>query len=394
MSEEPLSQRSTFLPGDVRFGRGSRIALLLAAVGIVGFAIRAAAEVLVPILFGALFAAATQPAARYLEEKLRFPKSLSVLTALLAVMFVLALACGTLFLGFMDIATDLPRYEAAGAKVIKDLARALSEAGLYHLAVLVQRRANVDFLPAAVSGTLDAIPRIVGFVTLAGLVTLFGLLERDALLRRLATGDETSLTYERVLSDTQKYLGVKSAVSALTGLAAGALCAGFGVPNAPLWGAIAFWLNFIPVVGSMIAGVPPVLIALVLVSPQVSFLVGLGYLIINFVLGNLLEPRWQGQSTGLSPLIVVISIAVWSALLGPLGALLSVPLTMAVKIGCAHTKDLAWFAHALDNDFAARLSVLPRRRRRLGAPAGAKAPRTSAAGGLGPTPPSSTPTLR
>src|SRR5690606_32307612 len=138
----------------------------------------------------------------------------------------------------------------------------------------------------------------------------------------------------------QRYLGIKAATSAITGTLAAMVCFLAGLPNAALWGAIAFWLNFVPVVGSIMAGIPAILVALATRSPQIAAMVLLGYLSINMVFGNFIEPRWQGKAAGMSPLIVVLAIAVWAGLLGPLGALVAIPLTMIIKIGCFHPKDM------------------------------------------------------
>lgn len=362
MSEEipPASQRSTFFGAqDHSTGRGLRAALLLASVMIIGFGVHSASGVLGPILLGALFAAAAQPAAKFFEERLRLPSSVAVLASLLGVLVLLIIASSTVFWGFLDIASNLSRYEAALVELQSNLARGLSRAGLSRFAALVHRGGTSDVLPAAVRTMLDAVPSIFGFATLASLVTLFGLIERDSLVQRLCRRDSAARTWESVVGDTQRYLAVKSAVGAITGLATGLLCALFGLPNAALWGAIAFWLNYVPILGSLVAGIPPVAIALVFVSPAASIAVGIGYGIIKFILGNLVEPKWQGHSAGLSPLVVVLSIAIWGGLLGPIGALLSVPLTMVVKIGCAHTRDLNWFADLLASDPPARRSLLP-----------------------------------
>jgi AI-2 transport protein TqsA len=347
---------------------GARVLLIAAGLVVVGFGISEARDVLAPLLFGALFAAATQPAVKYLEERLHFPPGLAVLASMVGVMAVLALASGTLFLGFLDVASDLPRYEVASVHAQQEAARSLMRAGLPHFAALVQTRGAVDVLTAGAAAFVDEIPHIFAFATLSALVTIFGLLERGALLRKLPNFERLTTSCALIASDTQKYLGVKSAVSALTGLSAGLLCWGLGLPNAPLWGAITFWFHFIPVVGGLISAVPPIFIALIFGSPWIALAVAFGYLLINCFFGNYVEPQWQGRSAGLSPLAIIVSIAVWGGLLGPVGAFLSVPLTMVVKIGCNRTSEFSWFARLLEFDLQGRLSVLPATRRGGGAP--------------------------
>jgi predicted PurR-regulated permease PerM len=242
-----------------------------------------------------------------------------------------------------------------------------SQHGLSQLAILVNKQSVLDLLPHLVQSVGGSLYQTIGFGTLATLVMFFGLTERGTLVARLPQQGEFEETWNRVLIDTQRYLGVKTTTSALTGLLAGGICAAFGLPNAALWGAIAFWFNFVPVVGSLLAGIPPVFVALVTQSPSAAVAVGLGYLIVNVSIGNVLEPRWHGAAAGLSSLVVVISIAFWGGLMGPLGALIAVPLTMIVKLGCMHTRDLAWVARLLGRS-EQRYSIFPRRSRPEAAP--------------------------
>jgi predicted PurR-regulated permease PerM len=229
----------------------------------------------------------------------------------------------------------------------RDLILYLAEHGLHRIALLVQTRVGMDLGNLEVTSLVNYATDLVGFATLAALVAFFGLLERSFFSRRLSGSRRANQTWQRILADTQRYLGIKSATSALTGLVAGAACWLVGLPNAPLWGAIAFWLNYLPVVGSILAALPPLLIALATQDASAAISVGVAYLAINMLIGNYLEPKWHGTAAGLSALAVIISIASWGALLGPLGALLAVPLTMTIKIWCYHTPDLSWLARLL-----------------------------------------------
>lgn len=257
-------------------GRGTHAVMLLGAACVAGFGIHASREVLLPILFGFLFATAAQPLVNLLE-RLRVPSALAIAGGLVGMLLIFIGGSGTVLWG--------------GA--------------------------------------------------------FFGLLERESLVRRLSWGRGNGESWSRILADTQRYLGIKTVTSALTGLLAAAVCIAADLPNPALWGAIAFWLNYVPVVGSILASIPPLVVSLASQPGDVTLGVLIGYLAINFAIGNYLEPRWQGAAAGLSPLGVVLSIAAWGGLLGPLGALLAIPLTMSIKIGCFHTRDLSWLARLL-----------------------------------------------
>lgn len=139
---------------------------------------------------------------------------------------------------------------------------------------------------------------------------------------------------DEVAQRIHRYFAIKTAVSALTGVTAGGVLAILGVDFPILWGLAAFGLNFVPNIGSFLAAVPPVLIALV--QPDGSWQIAVGvvalYVAINMVYGNVLEPKWLGKGLDLSTFVVFASLVFWGWLLGPVGMLLSTPLTAALRI--------------------------------------------------------------
>lgn len=116
----------------------------------------------------------------------------------------------------------------------------------------------------------------------------------------------------------------------------------FGVDQYVLWGFLAFLLNYVPNIGSIIAAVPAVLLALVQGGFDLALWATLGYVIVNVVVGNVIEPRIMGQGLGLSTLVVLLSLVFWGYILGPVGMLLSIPLTMMVKIGLEGNEQTQW----------------------------------------------------
>ena len=142
----------------------------------------------------------------------------------------------------------------------------------------------------------------------------------------------------------RRYLGIKTLTSMATGfLAYGALMM-LGVKFAPLWALVAFLLNFVPAVGSVIAAIPPVALALVDNSGETASFVALCYIGINISIGNFVEPRVMGDGIGLSPLIVVSSLVFWGWVLGPVGMVLAVPLTVILRITLDSQPSTQWVA--------------------------------------------------
>jgi AI-2 transport protein TqsA len=127
-------------------------------------------------------------------------------------------------------------------------------------------------------------------------------------------------------------------------LCAGVWCAVCGVLNPALWGLVTFALHYVPTVGSLVSAVPPVFIALTAYGVGRASVVAAGLALFSLVIGNLIEPNALGRSLSVSPLIVLVSMFAWGWLLGPVGALLSVPLTLIGKIVLWNTSDLHWVA--------------------------------------------------
>lgn len=187
---------------------------------------------------------------------------------------------------------------------------------------------------------------VVGYFFLTAVFTLFALIEgwrfREKIVEAFG-GDNPLLTsLDAVATDVRAYVLTKTLISALTGLCVWLLLEAFGVEFAALWGLLAFPLNFIPTLGSIIASIPPVLVALVDSGMSGGGVVGVafGLLAINGVIGSFLDPRYVGQAVKISPLVVFLSMLVWYSLWGPVGAVLAVPIMVSVKVYCSHVPGL------------------------------------------------------
>ncbi|HCD13844.1 AI-2E family transporter, partial [Shewanella sp.] len=152
------------------------------------------------------------------------------------------------------------------------------------------------------------------------------------------------------LQSVNQYMVIKTLVSLATGVIVGVGLALMGVDYALLWGVVAFLFNYIPNIGSIIAAIPAVLLAFVQLGTAGAGAVAALYLATNMVMGNLIEPRFMGRGLGLSTLVVFLSLIFWGWLLGSVGMLLSVPLTMIVKIALESSQSGSWLAILLSDD--------------------------------------------
>lgn len=168
------------------------------------------------------------------------------------------------------------------------------------------------------------------------LIVMFMLLEASTFPGKLraAWGEDSGAMagFERFSDSVKRYLIIKSLMSAATGATVTLLLLVVGVDFPILWGFLAFFLNFIPNIGSVIAAVPPVFLALVQFGVGRAMVVATGFLMVNTFWSNLVEPRVMGRGVGLSPLVIFLSLIFWAWVLGPVGMVLSVPLTMILKI--------------------------------------------------------------
>jgi len=145
------------------------------------------------------------------------------------------------------------------------------------------------------------------------------------------------------------YTKIKAAVSLLTGFMIWLGLSFMGIKYPVLWGLLAFLFNFIPTIGSIIAAFPVLLLAMLSLDPVLLMMIVALYLVVNIVVGNFVEPVWMGEEVGLSTLIVFLSMVFWGWLFGPVGMILSVPLTIAVKFLSLRNPHTLWLAVLLSN---------------------------------------------
>ena len=166
--------------------------------------------------------------------------------------------------------------------------------------------------------------------------------------------DRATRRWHAIGDDINRYMAIKTGTSLVTGIVVALWLMILGVDFPLLWGTLAFLLNYVPNLGSVLAALPAVLLALVQLGPGTAGLVVLGYGMVNFVVGSVLEPRSMGRGLGLSTLVVFLSLVFWGWVLGPVGMLLSVPLTASIKIVLESSESTRWAAVLLGSAPKAR----------------------------------------
>ena len=325
--------------------KGARVVLLLAAIVIIGAGIKLAAPFLVPVLVAAFIAVVTAPIVMWLCDR-GLPRSSAVSAGLLLDVAAAAALAFPLAAALATFTGRVPRYAQRLTGRMQDAQAWLLDHGvdlgsLFNFSEptwLVNFATTTAQWAAAIISQMVLVLLIVGFM----LFESTGLREK---LAKLATPSQID-ALSSAASEVNTYLVAKTVMSVITGVLVFLWCLWQGLDVPLLWGLLAYLLNFIPTVGQIIAALPAILLALIQLGPGQALVVAGGYGVINVAVGAL-EPRVMGAALGLSALVVLVSMVVWGWLLGPVGALLSAPLTMVIKHALSHNEDLRWMADLL-----------------------------------------------
>ncbi len=314
--------------------RGFRILMSFAALVIIIAGMRAAAGILTQVLLATLVAVLAAGPVGVLRR--RMPTGLAVALVVLGLLGVTVVVAGFVGASMADFTRDLPRYEQAFSDELAGTYTWLRQHGVTVPEGGLTEAFDPSELLSIVGYILNGLRGLLTNGAIILLIVVFMLLEASGwptkILAVFGEGSPAMAGF-RAFSDTVKrYLAIKSLMSMATGGTVVILLLLTGVDNPILWGFLAFLLNFIPNIGSIIAAVPPVALALVQFGWARGLGVALGYLAVNTFWSNLVEPRVMGRGVGLSPLVIFLSLIFWAFVLGPVGMVLSVPLTMIVKI--------------------------------------------------------------
>ena len=186
------------------------------------------------------------------------------------------------------------------------------------------------------------------------LTFVFILLEASSFPKKIraAFGDQNHpfAPYHKIANAINQYLAIKTIMSLGTGVVVAIWVKALGIDFPVIWGLCAFLLNYIPNLGSIIAAVPPTLLGFIQFGIGRALFVAAGFIVINTLFGNVIEPKLMGRSLGLSTLVVFLSLVFWGWVWGPTGMLLSVPITMVVKIALESSPSTHWLSILLDSE--------------------------------------------
>lgn len=305
------------------------------AVVIIG-GLHVAAAMVTKVLIIVFLAIILSPIYYFLRRR-GVPGALSVLLLILFTVGTCAYGFGYLVpKSVIEFASRMGTYHQKIVEFTEGLAPWLQEQGVNVQADALRRAMFIDKSVLAQAGTKTAMwaVQFVSDLTLVLIIVSFLFAELPHLPRARRLPFMTEGRWNlivRFVHDVRHYMGIKTLISAATGFFVYLGLVLLGVDSPVLLGLIAFFLNFVPAIGSVIAAVPGVLLGLSAGGVPTALAVALLYLVVNQALGNVLEPRVMGTGFGVSPVVVLLSVLFWGWVLGAVGMLFAVPLTMAVR---------------------------------------------------------------
>ena len=334
--------------------RSSRVLLAVIATVLVFSALRATEPISLPLFFGVVLLLFFRPLQRRLDRRL--PRWAGVLIITLLSLLFLAFLGGLLAYSVNAVAPEVPGYVDEVQSRLQSLQSRLQERGISVSLPGVgegggaQGGDTQDGTAQAGGGTsgtsflsnvLSFFGSFVGGLSLTVLtltVLIFLLIEangfREKVGRRLEsdTSNRVLDAFERMTGKFERYFLVQTFTSVLTGLLTWLWCWILGVPFPFVWGVVGFTFNFVPTVGSILAVVPPTLFALAFSGVGTGLAVFAGLAVIQLLLGNFVDPALQGSALKLSPVVVLLAVVFWGWLWGIGGAIIGVPLTVALVL--------------------------------------------------------------
>jgi predicted PurR-regulated permease PerM len=336
-------------------GRGSSgsILLALAAFVVIVAGLRTAQTIVVPFVVAAFLAMICLPPLKWLQDK-GLPVWLALVVIFAAIVVVGLLVVGVVGNSISELREQLPVYERRVAEIQADVSAWLNARDINVGFKFDQEDFDAQRALSLFGSMLGAVGAVLSNALVILFTLVFILLEAadfPAKLRAVSGGrGDISERVKTVQASVRRYVSIKTSISLLNGVLVAVWLWLLGVDFPLLWGLLTFLLNFVPNIGSFLAAAPAVALAFLQFGLARAGLAAAGYVALETVVGNVLEPRVMGRGLGISPLVVFLSLVFWGWVLGPVGMLFSVPLTMIVKIVLDNTEDLKWIGILLGSE--------------------------------------------
>ena len=330
--------------------------MIAAALVIIIGGINQAQSVLVSFLVAVFLSMLGTPPVLWLERK-RIPSVVAVLlvvTGMVAILLIVGAVVGASINSFY---TELPAYQTRFQEHVSAFQNFFTTKGIRGIDKVLLGYVKPEAVMSLTASLIAELGSALSNIVLILLTVAFILFEATSfpVKLRAVLGEPRQVfpQFTRFVGDIERYMLIKTFISLATGLLIGTWLTILGVDFPVLWGFLAFLLNYVPNVGSTIAAVPAVLLAFIQLGIGSAIMATAGYMAVNFILDNVVETRLMGRKLGLSTLVVFLSLIFWGSLLGPVGMVLCIPLTMTLKFACENNKGTQWIAVLLGPEVSA-----------------------------------------
>jgi len=329
----------------------SKIMLILACFVVVVFGMREASEIITPILLAFILSIIFTPLQRWLLDR-GVPAWLALIIVLLVMLLVLSVLVSLTVVSITQFVNRIPEYEESLQTMIdgsyiflEDMSQRLPFDVSGMLALETFDFSPVFNIAGGLLGTLvDTFSNwIIVVLLVAFMMVDFAVLPTK--MDRMFKDQKEIQVFSDLLSSIRRYVSITSSTGLLTGVANAVLCVILGVDFAILWGVVGFFMNYIPNLGIWLSILPPAILTLLEFGWQRAVIVIIGFWLTNVVIENILKPRVMGEDLNISPLFIMISLVVWTFVLGPMGSILAVPLTLiTTKLLLENSEETRWLA--------------------------------------------------
>jgi len=320
----------------------------MAGVALLLFSARYAADIVVPFLLALFIAVVAMGPIDWLKKR-GLPSAMAVTVVILSVIGLNVLVVVMLGATVEQFNQALPEYQLSLTEKTQKLMAWLAGHGVDVSKTGIQKVLNPGMAMGFVNTVIGSLAGVMSNALLIIFTVMMMLVEAEGFPRKLVlmradTGEVAVQRMSKIMQSMNQYVGTKTFVSMITASLVWIGLKLVGLDFAILWAFLVFVLNFIPNIGSIMAAVPAILLALLQFNSGAALVVGGIYVAVNVGMGNIIEPMLMGKRVGLSTLFVFLSLIFWGWLFGPVGMLLSVPLTMVVKIVAEGSPQTQWLA--------------------------------------------------
>jgi AI-2 transport protein TqsA len=327
--------------------QGTSLLVVTASLVIIVWGIVQAQSVLVLMLVALFLAVIGAPMVLWLKEK-RIPSVLAVLAVLSGMIAVLLMIGGLVGTSLANFSDSIPFYQQRIQEEVQGLRGFFAEKGFVIKDSAIFEYFNLGAVMDLTASLLSGLTSTISSIFLILLTVTFILLEASSFpvkLRAIIDDPKAEFSqFRKFIDDINHYLLIKTCISVTTGILIGIWMSLLGVDFPILWGFLAFLLNYVPSLGVVIAAVPAVLLTLIQYGLGQAALAAGGYIVVNFVIGTIVEPKLVGRGVGLSTLVVFLSLIFWGNLLGLIGMVLCIPFTMTLKFALESNQQTRWLA--------------------------------------------------